>query len=358
MLQFFSKTRTLTGLILLLSPLISVLSSGWPASFWPPFFCSMLFSLLPLRAAMKHLPFSFWLLMCSIFSAAGMLSASLQNPHIAGLLPPIFLGCSSCGILLLLPPWLAVGRYVYASPFLGLAWSGSIAAAMLLHLLMQYFPQVSILLFVLPTAAGLCLCSRRLPQNQLLQQPPHDFFGSSMVKAVVFLLALLTSMGICACVLLPKSSAVPDFTLLSSVFFACGPVLSSCFTEKKGIYSSCIFSIFLTEMALLLTFAQSSFFLAAGFAALCLAAGSTAVILPVLSFYLCGRTGYIRGLTPLLLCVPVSLLFSWPFRSMAVRGELIQQDTAAFLFFLLIMSFLCIFFAWKHRFIILKNSKI
>ena len=359
MMQFFSKIPTLSGLILLLCPLLSLLSSGWPMSFWPPFCCGMLFSLFPLRTAMKYLPFRLWLFLCCTLCITGMFFVSRQNPAIPALAVPVLLGASACGLLLLLPPWLAVGRYISAAPFLGLAWSCSLLASIPLRMLLLNMPHAGVFLFTLFSAAGLIICGGRVPRSQLLQQPPHDFFGSAMVKTVVFLLCLLSSMGIAICLLLPKISSASDFGILTAIFFACGPVLSSCFIEKKGIYSSCILSIFLTETALILICSLSgTAAAAAGGAVLSLAAGSITVTIPVLAFYLCGRTGYMRGITPLLLCVPVSLLFAWPFWNMAVRGEMTQQDTAAFLLFLLIMSFLCIFFAWKRRFIVLKNRRI
>ncbi len=359
MMQFFSKTRTLIGLILMLSPLLSLLSADWPSTFWPPFFCSMLLALFPLKAAMKHLPFRIWLAFCCLLGTAGTLSAFSQNPGITAFLSSIFLGCSSCGLLLLLPPWIAVGRYVSAAPALGLVWSCSLLFSIPLQLLLQHTASSGLILAAAMTSAGFMFIGKRVPHVQLLKSPPHDFFSASMVKVVLFFLCFLTSIGICSVLLAAKGPTAPTSDFLSALALASGPILSSYFTEKKGIYSSCVLSIFLTETALLLTcFSTSPAAVTAGGAILSLSAGTTAVILPILAFYLCGRTGYLHGLSPLTLCIPVSLLFSWPFRNMAATGELMQQDTAAFLLFLLIAGFLCIFFAWKRRFIILKNKRI
>ena len=359
MMQIFSKTRTLISQILILSPLLSILTADWPKSFWLPFFCSMLLSLFPLKAAMKYLPFRIWLVSCILLGIAGTLSAALQNPSISTLPSAILLGCSACGLFLLLPPWIAVGRYISASPALGLVWSCSLLLSVPLQLFIQHTASSGLILGAVMMISGFIFFSRRAPHIQLLKPPPHDFFSPSMVKVILFFLCLLTSIGVCSGILAEKSITTPSSDLLSALALACGPMLSSCFTEKKGIYSSCILSIFLTETALLLTCSSTSpAVLNAGRAVLSLSAGTTIVILPILAFYLCGRTGYMHGFAPLGLCIPVSLLFSWPLRNMTVSGELLQQDTAAFLLFLLISSFLCIFFAWKRRFIILKNKRI
>lgn len=359
MIQFFSKTRTLIGLVLLLCPLLSILSAGFPLSFWPPFFLSLLFSLIPLRSTMKYLSFRLWITLCCLLSWAGIFFSAPQNPDSQLLTAAIFLGAGSSGLLLLLPPWLAVGRYVSAAPFLGLAWSCSLLSAVPLKHLACYTPGTILPLTAVCFTAGLFLSSRKPPQSQLLRNPPHDFFSPSMVKTVLFFLGLMTSMGICAGMLVTKAALTPDMLLLLSICLACGPLVSSIFIEKKGIYSSCILSIFLCESALLLICTlEGALAAAAGGIMLCLASGGVTVTLPVISRYLCGRAGYIRGLTPLLLCVPASLLFSWPFWHMAMQQQLDLEETAFFLIFLLIMSFLCIFFAWKRRFIILKNKRI
>lgn len=368
MMQFFSKTRTLTGLILILGPVLSLLSVNLTFSLCPAFFCSLLFSVVPLRWAMKGLSFRLWLILSCFFTIAGVFFSTLQNTS-APLFSAIFLGCGSCGLLLLLPPWLAVGRYVSPAPFLGLAWSAAFLAVLPLRLLFLASPETALPLMGLFAMSGLFLCSGKPPRRQLLQAPPHEFFSPSMVKTVIFFLTLLTSMGTCGGILLSKAAGsglssfqfpdTPAAILLFSTALAAGPVLSSWITERKGIYSSCIFSIFFCESSLLiLCFPEGTAALAAGTALLLLTAGGITSTLPVLAFYLCGRTGYLRGLTPLLLCVPVSLLFSWTFWNLSLLGELDTEDTAVFLIFLLIMSFLCIFFAWKRRFIILKNSRI
>ena len=368
MMQFFSKTRTLTGLILIQGPLLALLSVKLTFSLCPAFFCSLLFSLVPLRWAMKGLPFRLWLALSFLAVIAGTVFSTLQNTS-APLFSAILLGCGTCAFLLLLPPWLAVGRYVSASPFLGLAWSAGFLAALPLRLLFLTWPEAAAAVMVLLSLSGLLLCSGKPPRRQLLHTPPHDFFSPSMVKTVVFFLGIITSIGICGGLLLSETADgkrsffhfadSPAIMLLLCMALTAGPVLSSWITERKGIYSSCIFSIFFCESGLLLICSlDGTAAVTAGTASLLLAAGSIPIILPVLGFYLCGRTGYLRGLTPLLLCVPVSLLFSWTFWNLARQGELDMEDTAVFLIFLLIMSFLCIFFAWKHRFIILKNSRI
>ena len=94
----------------------------------------------------------------------------------------------------------------------------------------------------------------------------------------------------------------------------------------------------------------------AGRLLLALAAGTVTVILPLLAFYLYGHVNYLQHLSRLLFALPLGLFFSVPFLQMSQRGEMKPDEAAILLIFLLLMGAFCIFFAWKQRFIILKNE--
>ena len=121
MLQFFSKTRNITGLVLLIGPMLAVLTGDRPVSFWAPFFAAMTLSLPLLRIALQNLPFR---LSASVFTAAFFFGIfqSQVHPELSALL----LGCGS-SMLLLLPPLLMTGQFPGSwVQTLALAWSFSI----------------------------------------------------------------------------------------------------------------------------------------------------------------------------------------------------------------------------------------
>lgn len=94
----------------------------------------------------------------------------------------------------------------------------------------------------------------------------------------------------------------------------------------------------------------------AGRGLLAAAAGCLPVVLPILTHYLYGSINFLESFGRLVFFLPVGLLASMPFCYMAAEGELLPEDPVIFLLFLLVLSFFCIFSAWKHRFIILKNK--
>ena len=201
-------------------------------------------------------------------------------------------------------------------------------------------------------------------------------------------------------------SALPSMLLsglaaaLPYLFLAASPVLTALFVERKGIFSGCVLLIFLCESAVLCLgsagsaaggfvgsagcgFAESvsgglvestagimggvpggaaaanvgsRVLPLAGRGLLAAAAGCLPVVLPILTHYLYGSINFLESFGRLVFFLPVGLLASMPFCYMAAEGELLPEDPVIFLLFLLVLSFFCIFSAWKHRFIILKNK--
>jgi hypothetical protein len=146
----------------------------------------------------------------------------------------------------------------------------------------------------------------------------------------------------------------------AALFWLClaaAPILASAFAEKKGVFASCIFLIFLCEGTMFfLAFFNHPIAFAAGGLFLAFAFGCLTVVVPLLAFYLYGHINYLQNLSRLLFMLPLGMLLALPFLALAEKGMLIPAEAAVVLLTLLIMSFFCIFFAWKQRFIILKNE--
>ena len=185
-------------------------------------------------------------------------------------------------------------------------------------------------------------------------------------------------------------SALPSMLLsgltaaLPYLFLAAAPVLTALFMERKGVFSGCVLLIFLCESAVLCLGSAGSaadglvgsaagimggvsggtaaadvgsrVLPLAGRCLLATAAGCLPVVLPILNHYLYGSISFLESFGRLVFFLPAGLLASMPFCYLASEGELLPEDPVIFLLFLLVMSFFCIFSAWKHRFIILKNK--
>lgn len=363
MMRFFLKTRNMTGLIFTIGPLLSILMLGRDLPFFLFFFCSMFLSLVPLHGAMKILPFRIWLLLCGLISFAGMVIFFPQNLPAPSFASAILLGIGSCGLLLLLPPWIAVGRYRSRTLFLGLVWTAILLLQLPLRFLFLHSAAAGLVISFFFMAAGLMVCLQSPPENRLLEKPKHHIHKPAARKISFFIFSITASTGICFSMLPLKatySAATSSFSagsLLLGLCLAAAPLLSSLYIEKKGIYNGCILSICLCECAILLMCAakETTLFLV-GMILLFQAAGSIAIFLPVLTFYLYGTAGYMQGFRQHASCLPAGLLCAMPFWHEANLGILTPDEPAITLLFLLILGFFCIFFAWKQRFIILKNE--
>ncbi len=195
-------------------------------------------------------------------------------------------------------------------------------------------------------------------QTQPPLLPPVHF--SRFRKPCFFTFSIAASLGI-ACTMY-QDSLLPsaDFSpAISPVFWAsllAGPLFTGWFIERRGIFSGCILLLFLCESPLLcLCLPHSTAVLLAGRVMLLIAAGGFPVILAVLTHYLYGPHHYERNLSTLVFCVPLGLMAALPFASFSGHREIPLEEPAVCLFFLLILGFFCIFFAWKQRFVILKN---
>ena len=155
---------------------------------------------------------------------------------------------------------------------------------------------------------------------------------------------------------LPSVDFSPE---VSPIFWAGllgGPLFTGWFIERRGIFSGCILLLFLCESPLLcLCFPHSTAALLSGRVMLLIAAGGFPVVLAVLTHYLYGPHHYQRNLSTLVFCIPLGLMAALPFASFSGQRKIPLEEPAVCLFFLLILGFFCIFFAWKQRFIILKK---
>ena len=344
-------------------------------------------------------------------SAAGLL------PFDPVYLSALLQGAACGGLLLLLPPVMTSGWFRRSKNMvLGILWSVSLLLLPLWQAAFTHAAGWASTAAFLFMAAGILFLQRppvnfHYRENPLLQGRSGTFVRPSiytasiaaslgMVISLSVLMAPEQNMfrlsgdsfpGLPAMLLSGDSFPGLPAMLLSGLtaalpylFLAAAPVLTALFMERKGVFSGCVLLIFLCESAVLCLGSAGS--AAGGFvgsaaglmggvsggaaaaavgsrvlplAGRCLlaaAAGCLPVVLPILTHYLYGSINFLESFGRLVFFLPAGLLASMPFCYLASEGELLPEDPVIFLLFLLVMSFFCIFSAWKHRFIILKNK--
>ena len=369
MTKTFHGISGTAGLSLVLSPVLAILVTEHGLSFFALVFISSAVSLFPLTAALRFIPLPLWALTCVL---SALPTAFLSPDHPAGAL---LLGIGCAGILLILPPYLAADRFFPAKSFpLALSWGGSFFLLPFWQLAFSALSTGKILLLMLVPAASLLFFQKEPPHEE--DRPANPLTAgrtAPFLRTCFFAGSLAGSLGLAASLLLMSESQLGIISFSGTPLFltelilplaywlilTASPILASFVTERRGVFTGCVRLIFLCEMSILcIGILDSPAAAAAGQAALLLATGSLTVVLPVLTFYLYGRSAFAESCSRVLFSLPLGLLISLPYIHEAGSGSISPTEPAVFLLLLLSASFFCIFFAWKHRFVILKNERI
>ena len=115
---------------------------------------------------------------------------------------------------------------------------------------------------------------------------------------------------------------------------------------------------FFASALLCLVLCLHPFFSAAGSGMAGLSAGGLLFLLPVLLSYLYGQTDYLESCSRILTCLPAGVFMVLPICRLQRQGQLSPAEPAVLLSCFLLLAFFCIFFAWKQRFLILKNQQM
>lgn len=140
---------------------------------------------------------------------------------------------------------------------------------------------------------------------------------------------------------------------------AAGPFIAGLLSEFKGVYSGCIFIIFLAELSVF-SFGEGQmvFQLYINAFSRGMFLSSMTVVIPITIYYTYGPGGYNSCLGKLYSAFPLGLALAGAisgYTSVFAGTHTISSQTASiFLMLLLIACFFTIFSTWKHRFILLK----
>ena len=182
-----------------------------------------------------------------------------------------------------------------------------------------------------------------------------------VIKLFAFIMAVSFAGGIP--IFNPEESYPFDFFISPKGLFilglAAGPFISGLLSEFKGVYSGCIFIIFLAQLSVF-SFGEGQmvFQLYINAFSRGMFLSSMTVIIPITIYYTYGPGGYNSCLSRVYAAFPLGLTLAGAisgYASVFAGTQVISSQTASiFLMLLLIACFFTIFSTWKHRFILLK----
>lgn len=279
----------------------------------------------------------------------------------------MLLGFCSGGIIFILPPNIIMGWFFYdKARTMGYV----ISIGIVLSLFFSYLFNSAPALFIIVSFISMVLSSLII-----IKAPPHitvDVFldgtkhnKKSRIKLSVFFFFIFLSLTFSyiigyksvpsafnISVISAQSSINSILTVLS---LAAGPLLSSFFANKKGIYAGSVLLIFLSELSVMCAGFHSSgtFMYYIGCIAFGAAVSSSLVICPLCIYYMMGCSSYNKNLGIISSSMLLGAALLLPFGS-AGNMEFLSSQSVISVLFILAVSFFTIFSAWKHRLVLLK----
>lgn len=371
MLRFFYCTRNIAGLIMVISPLVGFLYIDYSFTLSMIFLCSLAAGIPLGSACYDLLNFRLWTSLACLAACLGafLLHTGLSETGIgaSAALGMAFLGLYAGGLAAVVPANLLVSWFRASKTILtGTVFSISILLGIPWAALMERYTYPILLLSLALMLTGTLF---------FLQQPPMFLSApvlcedikfkagrkSMVIKLFAFIMAVSFAGGIP--IFNPEESYPFDFFISPKGLFilglAAGPFISGLLSEFKGVYSGCIFIIFLAQLSVF-SFGEGQmvFQLYINAFSRGMFLSSMTVIIPITIYYTYGPGGYNSCLSRVYAAFPLGLALAGAisgYASVFAGTQVISSQTASiFLMLLLIACFFTIFSTWKHRFILLK----
>lgn len=371
MLRFFYCTRNIVGLILVISPLAGFLYIDYNFTLSMIFLCSLAAGIPFGSACYDYLNFKLWTSLACIAACVGafLLHTGLSESVIgaSSALGIAFLGLYAGGLAAVVPANLLVSWFRASKTLLtGAVFSISILLGISWASFMERYTYPALLLSLFVMLSGTLF---------FLQQPPIFLSAPvlcedirfkagrrSMVKKLfVFITAVSFAGGLP--LFNPEEPYPFDFFISPKDLFilglAAGPFIAGLLSEFKGVYSGCIFIIFLAELSVF-SFGEGQmvFQLYINAFSRGMFLSAMTVIIPITVYYTYGPGGFNSCLGKVCAAFPLGLALAGAiscYASVLTGTQIIpSQTTSILLLLLLIACFFTIFSTWKHRFILLK----
>lgn len=374
MIYFFYYTRNITGLILLISPLVGFLFIDFSFTLSMVFLCSLAAGMLLGALCYDCLNFRLWICIFCIACSAGafllhtgLLSGSGSQTSALSLIGLAFVGLYGGSLVSIVPSnilvsWFRASKAILTGTVLGI----SLALGTVFGIFMERHTYFALIMGLAAMVSGALF---------FLQQPPL-FMGAPIAlnsrlfqsekriltaKILFFMFSVSFAAGLA---LFNPPQEVPfDFFISPQQIFIfgliAGSVLAGLLSEFKGIYSSCIFIIFLAEFSVFSPDMGSGVWPQYIHAFFCgMFPAAAAAIIPIAVYYIYGPDGYNRCLSKVWPALPLGIAaggsVSEYFRITGAGALISHQTYSILLTILLVACFFTIFSAWKHRFILLK----
>lgn len=361
------KTKNILGLLLIFVPSAGFIFSHSFLLSNAFFVVSLVIGILCESMLYRIFSLPLWLSFNISFFAFSALTITYFPDNAAAYISYVLLGFCSGGLIFILPPNIIIGWFFYdKARTMGYVTSIGILLSLLSSFLFNTAPALfTIISFISMVFSSLII----------IQSPPHitvDVFldgtrhnKKNRLKLSAFFFLISLSLTFAYIIGYDSVSFIFNFSAVSAkssvngiltvLSMAAGPVVSSMFINKKGIYAGSVLLIFLSELSVMCAgfYSSRTFMSYIGCIAFGAAASSSMVICPLSVYYMMGCSSYNKNLGVISSFMPLGSAFLLLYNNAGSEDFLSSQSVISVLF-ILAVSFFTIFSAWKHRLVLLK----
>ena len=369
MIRFFYCTRNITGLILVISPLVGFLYIDYNFTLSMVFMCALATGVFLGSSCYELLNFRLWTSLASIASCMGalLLHTDSITSQAAGI---CFIGLYAGGLAAIVPAnlltsWFRASKTLLAGAVYGI----SVIAGAFIGYFMERYTYSSVIFSLIMMLTGTLIFLQKPPLFLTSPVPCEDrrfVCGKRAVTIKLFFFVLAASFAAGLTLFRPESDSIGSLNISRDVILtlglASGSFLTGLLSEYKSAYGGCILVIFLAELSVFNfggIHSTPAIYISSLACGMCLSA--ITVIIPIAVYYIYGPQGYNSCLPKVWAALPSGLATACAVRSFYsncvtdTSSAIISQQTASVcLMAMLVACFFTIFSAWKHRFILLK----
>lgn len=364
MLKSFYRTKNIIGLVLMLVPAMGFLFYANSVSDSLLITAAVAAGIPAGKAMYGSLSFRFWLCFVTVVSVYSVFIMAAFPNTAAAYIGAALLGLSVGSLVFILPPNITAGWF-HNGKFkaLGVAFSISILAAYPVVAMLNSAPLLALAAAgLMMVFASVCLLDKPsfINRGNFLDGTGHA--RRTRRKLSLFFLLITLSLSF-ACRIGYMALLEPDSfsfnagrqSILIYLGMAAGPSAAAFLSDKKGAYSSSVFLIFLSELAIVCAgfYSGGGFMAALGRFAFGASLSSLLVVCPMMIYYMMGPASYNSNLGRVSFFLPLGLMLLFPLKTVE-ESELLSTPAIFLILLALVVSFFIIFSAWKHRFVLLK----
>ena len=195
-----------------------------------------------------------------------------------------------------------------------------------------------------------------LPPDLYVEKEPRKYKKNRTKMCIFFFIIFLSASVTWAIANAAEKWFLSERTsIIFAIGLIIGPFISTLLASKKGVYSSCVFLIFIAEVSLMCAslYSQFAFWSMIGNLTFGILITSSITICPLLTYYLMGPVSFHKNFSRVLIALLSGGFGLIPLSTLSPE-VLMSTQFMMWAIISLLGAFFTLFSTWNHRFVLLK----